>query len=1142
MLHEAPIRRFELAGNREVTDPFYQQIVEALSGHLDWKKFQRCMGDLLREDLPGLVPISGSDDQGMDGAIADGEGEAYPLVCTIGKDVSGNLKRNLDSYLASGGRRRKVVLATSQNLSPRRRQNLEKRAIERGFTLLQSYDRRGIADRLYHCSRWCRDLLQLTGAPSALSMVPRSRRPLLEIPLVGRETDVEWLRGTSGNRLISGQPGSGKTYLLHQLVREKWGLFLTSNDRTDIANSVRSQKPDVIIVDDAHRAPEQLEMLRHLRNELGETFDIVATTWTGEESEVAEALGSLASRSIRRLELLTREQILEIYQRAGIRASDAVMRVLIDQAARKPGLAITLATLCHQESWQEVLEGRALTRSLLTPFKKLVGPESTDFLAVLGFAGDRGMPLEAAGEFLHLTLQKARELALGLAAGGVLSEMSGRNVSVWPRELRWALVAQVFFRDPMPHDYQKLLHKVPSLEDATETILGAAHRGAEVPPKILQRLVKQSRSADIWRSFTMLGKHQAQWALEQYPRDMIALAKEALSVAPNSTIPILLERAAVAAGPLHSQPYHPIRILEGWTRDVRIPPSAVLRRRQILIRLTKRYLKTGGDRSAGVQSLLLAISPKVEGTEPNPVQPDGRNYQWGFLPREQLAELAILWGEVLDEIRDIDATTWQRLKDVLWGWIYPESVTPSEDVPRDHKQMMRTFAVKALQDIAPMVAGRPGLTAGLKRLAARMDLRLPLESDRAFEYLYPEYYPFEDRQENAVPEALRGLAGTWARERSAEAVTKQLALYEAEANDIATELWQPRVHGLCRLLADSTERPDQWAQSFLDQELNGVAVEPFLDRLMQVQPEGWDRLLKRCIRSEHYSTFAIRLVFRYLPVTAHLLKLAIGKTRPRLIMELAMCSEIPLEALKGLICCRHSDFALAAAVGEWYANPRGQVRQELLDYWKSTLLNTGLSDRWDIRYDLGEIFGNDSALALGWLQRRLKDDDLVSLLRDDLVLDRALEALDSDQRSELLCGLKETPYLRSLLRRLIDKNPCLYEQLLSRGDLERYHLTPLAHQPDSDWEKLALLALREGYEPERIAAVSFEPDPLDPENRVTWGAERGFIARWIQYDRVFATLENHPSEDLRLVASNGRRIAQERIRNLEAEAKRKVPR
>jgi hypothetical protein len=192
-----------------IRDPYYRQIVERLKGPLDPELFEQCAADLLRVIYPTLVPIRGGDDSGIDGAIADGKGEPFPLVSTTGKDVIGNLTRNLKSYLQDGGLRRKVVLATSQKLTPRRIRNLYRRANELGFTLVNVYTQEAMANLLYRSPEWCLALLNLTSAPPALSAVPLTERPLLTHTLVGREADLFWLRQNSGDRLLVGQPGSG---------------------------------------------------------------------------------------------------------------------------------------------------------------------------------------------------------------------------------------------------------------------------------------------------------------------------------------------------------------------------------------------------------------------------------------------------------------------------------------------------------------------------------------------------------------------------------------------------------------------------------------------------------------------------------------------------------------------------------------------------------------------------------------------------------------------------------------------------------------------------------------------------------------------------------------------------------------------
>ena len=68
-------------------DPFYLQIIERLGKKLDPDVFEQCMADLLRNSYPGLVPVPGGKDAGMDGAIGDGKGEPMPLIVTTQESV-----------------------------------------------------------------------------------------------------------------------------------------------------------------------------------------------------------------------------------------------------------------------------------------------------------------------------------------------------------------------------------------------------------------------------------------------------------------------------------------------------------------------------------------------------------------------------------------------------------------------------------------------------------------------------------------------------------------------------------------------------------------------------------------------------------------------------------------------------------------------------------------------------------------------------------------------------------------------------------------------------------------------------------------------------------------------------------------------
>src|SRR4030095_15915734 len=170
------------------------------------------------------------------------------------------------------------------------------------------------------------------------SSIPRSSRPAFGQCLIGREEDIEWLKRQSGDVLLVAQPGAGKSFLLQVLGKENGWLFVISSDRNQIASGLRELSPPVLIVDDAHCSPTLLSELRHLREELGAKFQIVATCWPSEKDSVVTAL-NLPISAVHQLELLTREQIVAVMKQTGIVGPDELVHELVNQAEGRPGLA-----------------------------------------------------------------------------------------------------------------------------------------------------------------------------------------------------------------------------------------------------------------------------------------------------------------------------------------------------------------------------------------------------------------------------------------------------------------------------------------------------------------------------------------------------------------------------------------------------------------------------------------------------------------------------------------------------------------------------------------------------------------------------------------------------------------------------------
>ncbi|MCG8458689.1 MAG: hypothetical protein MI919_20610, partial [Holophagales bacterium] len=586
-------------------DAYYRRIVRALEARdFDPLALETCACELLRDEYPGLVPIPGGNDGGIDGAIADLDSasgaEPYPLVVTSEEDVVGNLTNGLKRYLALEGAARRAVVATSRALTPPRRRNLFAHAKKLGFILRQVYDQPALASRLYRSPSWTQQLLGVSGKPAALSALPPvETRPFVETELLGRAEDLEWLGSAVGDRVIVGQPGSGKSYLLHRAAREGHGLFLATRDEERIADAVRAEKPRAIFVDDSHLDPDILGRLRSLRRELGAELDLVAVTWPGSAEAVTEALG-VVEPGVRRLELLTRHEIVDLLGSLGVEAVASVdeLRVLADQASNRPGLAVTLARLWLEGDWVRVLRGDALRRAWLASLRRLVGEDVADLLAGLALGGRRGMATSELADVLGWSLRDIRRVAPRLAGSGLVRELSRGVLAVEPSILRPNLLGHAFFeRTEAELPLGRILELAPNRGATAFEAVQAAAMGYPVPEELLHSLLVSSDvdptglvrdpALDAWRLFAKLSEKRAAWAFEQFPGDPSELADAALDSAPGASLALLLRKAAAWQGPLHSQPSHPLRKIQDWMRRIPHDAGDAIQRRLRIVRVAR---------------------------------------------------------------------------------------------------------------------------------------------------------------------------------------------------------------------------------------------------------------------------------------------------------------------------------------------------------------------------------------------------------------------------------------------------------------------------------------------------------------------------------------------------------------------------
>ena len=224
----------------------------------------------------------------MDGVGELPDGTPFFLVATVQQAGRANLERNVKSHIDAGGERRAVVFATTRSISGRIQIELANRLRDQfDVRLAEVHDRADFVARLYRNAAWRRELLGIPGAARALSRLPATRHSTPEIPLVGRDQELQRLRTIEGDLVIVGKPGIGKTFLLQHLIEDDWGLFDDVWDISQLEDAIRDMQPTRIVVDDAHLQGDRLSKLRQLRTQMDANFTIAAVTWPGSVDNVA---------------------------------------------------------------------------------------------------------------------------------------------------------------------------------------------------------------------------------------------------------------------------------------------------------------------------------------------------------------------------------------------------------------------------------------------------------------------------------------------------------------------------------------------------------------------------------------------------------------------------------------------------------------------------------------------------------------------------------------------------------------------------------------------------------------------------------------------------------------------------------------
>jgi hypothetical protein len=984
-----------------IRDPFYRDIVARLDDRdsgIDPETFERCAADLLRSIYPGLVPVRGGSDAGMDGAVADGKEPPLPLISTTSNELTENLRGSLRSYLANGGHRRRAVFATSHHLTPRRRANLFKAAEAEGFRLVQIHDGAAFADLLYRSPAWCRELLNLTGEPPALSVIPLTSRPLLGDGIVGRDPELQWLTEERGDALLVGQPGSGKTHILRALAKRGDGLFVVSEDRGELAAAIRAQEPTALFVDDAHSRLDLLLRLKHLRDELGAEFRVVATCWPGEQLEVANTLG-LARSALRELDLLTRKEIAEVIRSCGIVGPGPLIRELLHQSKGRPGLAVTLCYLCRRDGTQGVATGRSLFEDVRQTFQQLVGRESVVILAGFAVGGSEGMPMQAVATALGLGLLDLRHSVERLAAGGVLTETYDKLLAVQPDALRHSLVSAVFFAGAASLPIQELLNAVPGRGASATTLVGAKARGGRVPDEMIRGLVRTAEDTQVWKEYASLGPEETRWVLGARPDLLSAVAWIALAMVPDLAIVQLLQRSVGDERPRHAHPEHPLRLLHDWVKDGYPGTGAAVARRSAVLDGVLAWHATGtADPVVCLRAIRIVFEPSFEDQVSDPIDGETVTFRYGGLLPEEISSIQALWPKASLLLRACGLADWSALRELIRDWAYPGMSTHGVIAPESYEQMY-AFAQQVMKDVAELAGDQPAIRSWIADLARRMGWEVPCGVDPVYEILFPEH-EHDDLREGFRQQtaAATALAESWAAHPPAD-VAERLVRYSAMAA-AGGHQWPMFADHVARQLAETVPEPIAWAREMIREGAAYDIVGPFLRSAVRKQLPGWELLWGECYEPAHLRGMAILLLLSEGDVPESLLDRALEDVAglADAIGTTCLRREIPDDRLPRLL--NHPDPALNERVAWalWHRDPEGHVPENLLDDWRKIVV-----ERMEVDHTLKAIFASDSTIALDWLVQRVGQCNPTGRAWDEAEpYATAIEQLTKEQRQRLL--------------------------------------------------------------------------------------------------------------------------------------------
>lgn len=1062
-------------------DDLLEEIRQKLSDISDGNMFEEFAWWSLTKVIPGLAPVSGGGDFGRDGEAPD----AF-LTCTIQEKVIGNMAKSISNYKASGGEAATVYVATSQKLTNAKKDNLRKKAKDFGLTLPVIYDAEWFVRELYFDDEWRLKLLGISGELPALSRIPVHSRAVLDIPMVGRVDVMKSLEDTQGDVLISGQPGSGKTYVATEFAERHGGLFVIDDNATKIANELRKKTPSLLLIDDVHNKESLLDSLKHLRTELKLDFRIVGISWISGEKSLKNKM-SIGDASVIRIRELTKDQIVEVIDACGLKnASNTIKREIVDQSKGKPGLAITLSSLCLAGDWERVFNGDSLYDLVTSNFSTKLGEDVTALLSFIALGGESGVTLSNLTEMSSLSIVKVKAILAELSYGGVITDKQNSAVSIQPNSLRYPLVRELFVDGIGVLEFEQYIDKYVLKDDVIETLLITALKGATLDSSRIKPYMDGTLSKKTWSYYAALGKSEAEYVAQTNPDAITDVPEPVLATQPEIAVRELILAANGDHRELHPYPSHPIRVLDDWAASAKPGYGIAIKRRSHLLKAIGELLDNGySDHLTAGRVIAASLNPHYQDTNTDPGSGMSMTFEQGYISLDELKQMANLVADAKDIYGKLEEDkAFNEVISAVDHWVYDRQTTSAEylDVISDTKQ---NIAKTLLTDLAIATEGRHLLQRRIRQLGNAAGMDIKVSTPKEYEVLFPyesRSFAREEALYKKQIEAAKRLAEEWATEDPRYVVTRITELQEEV--DATSTVHPNYLHYIHAFLAESVPRDDlaTWIDLFVD---NGKSVDfsgSFAIQLAKHRQGGYRTLLKKILKSDMHAGGAVSAIVTQFTATEEpelfdLIKPLLGK-HVRYIDIACIREEVPLENELFILdnitedaavkICRSLDF-------EYSKEGSNKVMpEELKARWSRAIVTHSTTDR-DVMSDLKHLLDKHPELSLLWFEDKVNqniDPKKIWKLRTGDIAKKLAKHLSDDDRRRLLSVMDASAANYSLVEPLVGDDPENYRALTSNQKAVDFHLKPL-NVFSANWVPMVSIALQYGQTPDDIQDNSF---------------------------------------------------------------------